>query len=208
VVQTTLDTSTYTTSLLGVTAEQTPNGTIGYTRLPTGEVLSRRTTTTRHYLLPDHLGSTQALVDHTGTITTRYDYTPYGRTTTTPLTTGHIDQPYRYTGQHQDPTGLYKMGLRYYHPDQARWTQPDPALPNDQLPFGNTYLYVGGNPINYIDPTGAIDVPSGVGCLAGVLGTGSTFAGLAAGGPLGFAGSQILALQITATATACAQTFA
>jgi|GEM_PF-6541629 len=46
------------------------------------------------------------------------------------------------------------MGLRYYSPSQARWTQPDPAL--SQLPFANTYTYVGNNPINGIDPAGAL----------------------------------------------------
>ena len=181
----TLGTTAYTTSLLGVTAQTTGTTTVGYTRLPTGEVLSRRDGTTIHYLLPDRLGSTQALVDHTGTVTTRYDYTPYGQTTTTAVTGGHVDQPFRFTGQHQDPTGLYKMGLRYYNPTQARWTQPDPALPLTRLPFANTYTYVGNNPINGTDPTGAActglewaGIAFGV---AGILATGGYGATLIAG---------------------------
>ena len=151
----TLGSTSSVSSLLGVTAQTTGSTTVGYTRLPDGQVLSRREGTDIHYLLPDRLGSTRALVDDSGTVTTRYAYSPYGQTTVTAVTAGHVDQPYRFTGQHQDPTGLYKMGLRYYSPSQARWTQPHPALSLTELPFANSYNYVGNNPINGIDPTGA-----------------------------------------------------
>jgi YD repeat-containing protein len=105
-----LGTTTSTTSLLGVTAQTTGSSTTGYTRTPTGQVHSIRSPGGAiHYVLPDRLGSTMALVNDTGTLTTRYAYSPYGQTTITSLGSGHITQPYRYTGQHQDPTGLYKM---------------------------------------------------------------------------------------------------
>ncbi|MEJ1200443.1 RHS repeat-associated core domain-containing protein [Streptomyces sp. CCNWLW238] len=38
-----------------------------------------------------------------------------------------VPQPYRYTGAYADPTGLYKMGHRYYDPTLGRFTQPDPS---------------------------------------------------------------------------------
>ncbi|MEU0914592.1 RHS repeat-associated core domain-containing protein [Streptomyces althioticus] len=36
-------------------------------------------------------------------------------------------QPYRYAGAYADPTGLYKMGHRYYDPTLGRFTPPTPA---------------------------------------------------------------------------------
>ncbi len=187
-----LGATSYFTSLLGVTSQTTGASTVGYTRLPDGQVLSRRDGTTVHYLLPDRLGSTQALVDDGGTVTTRYAYSPYGQTSVTAVTAGHVDQPYRFTGQHQDPTGLYRMGLRYYHPGLARWTQPDPALPEVQLPFANTYTYVGGDPINGIGPAGA----STLGCVvsAGTLalgGVATVVAGFTSGGAALLGGVQL-----------------
>ncbi|WP_341250756.1 RHS repeat-associated core domain-containing protein [Euzebya pacifica] len=172
----TLGSTSSVSSLLGVTAQTTGSTTVGYTRLPDGQVLSRRDGTTVHYLLPDRLGSTQALVDDGGTVTTRYAYSPYGQTSVTAVTAGHVDQPFRFAGQHQDPTGLYKMGLRYYSPSQARWTQPDPALSLAHLPFANTYTYVAGNPISYTDPTGAANsvleyAAAAVGTIGAVAGT-------------------------------------
>jgi RHS repeat-associated protein len=50
---------------------------------------------------------------------------------TTP--TEAVPQPYRYTGAYLDPTGLYKMGARYYDPQAGRFTQPDPS---DRQGFG------------------------------------------------------------------------
>ncbi len=58
--------------------------------------------------------------------------------------------PWRYTGQYQDTaTGLYKMGARYYEPELGRWTQQDPSGLD-----ANAYTYVGGNPVNFVDPSG------------------------------------------------------
>ncbi len=41
------------------------------------------------------------------------------------------------------------MGARYYQPELGRWTQPDPSGQE-----ANAYLYVGGNPVNFVDPSG------------------------------------------------------
>jgi uncharacterized protein RhaS with RHS repeats len=41
------------------------------------------------------------------------------------------------------------MGARYYQPELGRWTQPDPSGLD-----ANAYAYVGGNPVNFIDPSG------------------------------------------------------
>lgn len=79
-----------------------------------------------------------------------YTYDPYGVTTETKAALTNVFKPWRYAGQYQDvSTGLYKMGARYYQPELGRWTQPDPSGQD-----ANAYLYVGGNPVNFVDPTG------------------------------------------------------
>ncbi len=57
-------------------------------------------------------------------------------------------------------TGLYYNLNRYYDPKTGRYLQPDPA--GDGL---NPYTYVGGNPVNAIDPEGlcALRMLGGIG---------------------------------------------
>nr|WP_240448995.1 RHS repeat-associated core domain-containing protein [Streptomyces harenosi] len=64
-------------------------------------------------------------------------------------TTTGTDQPYRYTGTYLDPSGLYKMGARYYDPLPGHFTQPDPSGRESNL-----YAYAAGDPVNRIDPSG------------------------------------------------------
>ena len=124
-------------------------------------MLTVRDGTDHGYLIPDAQGSTIAVTDNSGAVVNRYHYSPYGRTIETALT-GAVDNPWRYLGQHHDDTGFYKLGIRYYHPDLARFTQPDPAYPCEALPYTNEYLYAPGNPATWSDPSGALS-----GCAAG-----------------------------------------
>src|SRR5438132_13468818 len=52
--------------------------------------------------------------------------------------------------QTNEGTGLYYYGARYYHPGLARFISQDPVgfLAGDP----NLYLYVGNNPLTYLDP--------------------------------------------------------
>jgi RHS repeat-associated protein len=59
---------------------------------------------------------------------------------------------YRYTGKERDDSsGLCYYGARYLAPWLTRWISPDSAGAVDGL---NLYIYVGNNPLKYIDPTG------------------------------------------------------
>ncbi|CAC9424519.1 hypothetical protein [uncultured Gammaproteobacteria bacterium] len=63
---------------------------------------------------------------------------------------------YRYTGKEgDDSSGLSYYGARYLAPWLARWTSPDSAGAVNGL---NLYVYVGNNPLKYIDPTGHVKV--------------------------------------------------
>ena len=63
---------------------------------------------------------------------------------------------YRYTGQRVETgTGLYDYGARWYDPLIGRFLAADSIVPNpgDSQAL-NRYMYVLGNPLRYIDPTG------------------------------------------------------
>ncbi len=148
--------ASFTNTLLGVTAATEAGATVSTTRDPAGGLVGLRSGTSRNYYLVDGLGSVVALTDSSGAVTHSYAYDPYGVTTET--TSSALVNPWRYTGQFQDVvTGLYKMGARYYQPDLGRWTQPDPSGPD-----ANAYAYVGGDPVNFLDPSGLVRYNCGI----------------------------------------------
>lgn len=131
-------------------------GTQRYTRDPQGNLVGLHAADgAGYYYLFDGLGSVVALTDAAGDAVNRYDYTPYGELTRADET---VSNPWRFTGEYHDATtGLYKIGHRYYDPDLARWTQPDPLGPrtNPANPGeANPYAYAGCDPVNHTDPTG------------------------------------------------------
>jgi RHS repeat-associated protein len=52
---------------------------------------------------------------------------------------------------HLPETGLYLTHYRLYDPNTGRWLNRDPIGEAGGL---NLYAYVGGNPVNFVDPTG------------------------------------------------------
>lgn len=142
--------TSFTNSLLGVTAETASATTKATTRDPAGGLVGLRSGADRFYYLFDGLGSVVALTNSTGAVTHSYTYDPYGVTTET--TSSAVTNPWRYAGQYQDvSTGLYKMGARYYQPELGRWSQPDPSGAE-----ANPYLYAASNPVNFVDPSGLL----------------------------------------------------
>ncbi|MGA4798987.1 RHS repeat-associated core domain-containing protein [Streptomyces lavendulocolor] len=131
---------------LGLAGTTTAGIDTGFIREPAGTLNSMRVGGKSYYYLTDATSNILGLVDEQGTRTHTYAYNPTGRARTTTET---IPQPYRFAGTYSDPTGLYKMGARYYDPNTARFTQPDPS--GQEI---NLYLYAAGDPINRIDPSG------------------------------------------------------
>lgn len=102
----------------------------------------------RTYFLTDLLGSTRLLTDASGATVQRYDYDTYGTTT---QTSAGITNPYQYTGRERDQNGLYYYRERYYQSGWGRFISEDPI----QLAAGsNSYAYVAGNPVSFVDPLG------------------------------------------------------
>ncbi len=100
------------------------------------------------YALDDFLGSVRAWVDDDQQIVQMHSYDPYGHPTT-PMT------GFAFTGEPRDANGLQYHRARYYNPTLAGWLSLDPVQGDMGHPMSlNGYLYVNGNPVMNIDPTG------------------------------------------------------
>jgi len=98
--------------------------------------------------LADGLGSTLALTDATGALTTQYTYEPYGNTSSNG---GTPAETFQFTGRENDGTNLYFYRARYYSPIFQRFISQDPIGFRGGL---NLYEYTGSNPISFADPFG------------------------------------------------------
>lgn len=102
----------------------------------------------KRFLHGDAIGSIVAVTDDLGAVAHSYGYGPYGEITDLTGTT------FRYTGQRLDPeTGLYYFRARYYNAAIGRFLSPDPV---GYFDGPNVYVYVGNDPLNFIDPTGLL----------------------------------------------------
>ncbi|MEV4341021.1 RHS repeat-associated core domain-containing protein [Streptomyces sp. NPDC049590] len=193
----TRDSATFTNAALGITGQTVSGTATGFVREPSGTLVAMRSTGSSQYYLTDAQNSVIGLVDASGKRTATYTYGPYGE----PRTNTGTQQPFRFTSAYLDPTGLYKMGARYYDPNLGRFTQPDPSGKEN-----NPYLYAAGDPVNSSDPTGLFswpDVGSAVGgavaglaaatavgaACAGTAGVGCMAAGAVTGALWGGAGA-------------------
>jgi RHS repeat-associated protein len=151
--------TSFLNSTLGVTGEQTGATATAYTRDDRGGLLSMRTGGGSFYYLTDDLGSVVGLTDDSGAVVRTYAYAPFGETTSSTAAAGAPANPWRFVGAHNyytDSTGLMKVGIRYYDPELGRWTQRDPVWNPLDPQQANRYAYVGQNPLNHLDPTGAL----------------------------------------------------
>jgi RHS repeat-associated protein len=102
-----------------------------------------------YYYYTDHLGTPRMLVNSAGTTVWKTSYTPFGAAT---VTTSTVENNIRFPGQYYDvETGLHYNGNRYYDPTTGRYVTPDPIGLRGGI---NLYGYVGGNPVNGVDPLG------------------------------------------------------
>ncbi|MDY6837597.1 MAG: RHS repeat-associated core domain-containing protein [Thermodesulfobacteriota bacterium] len=106
----------------------------------------------------DCLGSTRVLTDPNGDVVNRYTYDAYGRTIMESGVTGNV---YLFAGEARDfNVGLDYLRARWMNPSVGRFVSRDPLLSSLTSPtMLRSYLYAGGNPVNYADPSGLWTLP-------------------------------------------------
>ncbi len=105
------------------------------------------------------IGSTVAMTDQNQNIVNKYSYDVFGKVLNE---VEAVPQPFKYVGQYgvmaescelTADCFLY-MRARYYDPKVGRFVSEDPIGFDGGTV--NLYEYVGGNPVNWIDPTGLL----------------------------------------------------
>ncbi|GIX17126.1 MAG: hypothetical protein KatS3mg119_1312 [Rhodothalassiaceae bacterium] len=104
----------------------------------------------RRFIHQDERGSVVAVANGAGAAIATFRYGPWGESTDTAFSR------FGYTGAIRLPgTDLLHMRARVYATELARFLEPDPiGFASGQL---NLYAYVGGDPINGVDPSGLME---------------------------------------------------
>ncbi|WKE66618.1 RHS domain-containing protein [Gallaecimonas kandeliae] len=102
-----------------------------------------------YYYHNDHLGTPQVMTDDKAAVVWQASYTPFGEAN---IAVETVTNNLRFPGQYYDQeSGLHYNYFRDYDPDLGRYIESDPIGLNGGV---NTYGYVGGNPIGYVDSLG------------------------------------------------------
>ncbi len=106
----------------------------------------------------DGLGSITEITDAAGVLKQQYTYSSFGKIESQLDPT--FIQPYTFTSREFDPeTGFYHYRRRDLDPNTGRFQQPDPIT----FAAGpNFYVYLGNNPLTFVDPLGLVGIYGGV----------------------------------------------
>ncbi len=131
-----------------------------------GIVVSRNSdsSSSTSFVLTDHLGSSETVVNEAGLTVSSQSYNAFGArrgsdwtATTAPDWLGIANSTRRGYTSHEmlDNLGLVHMNGRVYDPQLARFLSVDPVVGDlGDSQSANAYAYVGNRPLNATDPTG------------------------------------------------------
>jgi RHS repeat-associated protein len=119
------------------------------------DLVSVQTPAGSFYYHADGLGSITNLTDAAGIKQWSHIWEPFGtlRTQTQDSPTAPAN-PMRFTGEHEDPTGLYHLRARRYDPVVGRFLANDPLEQALGDPAVSPYAYVSNRPTVFVDPSG------------------------------------------------------
>lgn len=122
----------------------------GIDRTPIAQIL--KSSGEVSYLHGDALGSVVSKTSAQGTLTGETSYSPYGKTTTTRISS------FGFAGEWTDEdTGYSYLRARWLDTETGTFLSRDPAVQST----GDAYGYASGNPLRYIDPLGLCSVGNG-----------------------------------------------
>jgi RHS repeat-associated protein len=105
--------------------------------------------TTAYFFTRDRLGSIREMFTGGGTIVARYEYDPYGRSTTV---LGTTPTDFNFTGLYRHSKSNLDLAMyRAYDPELGRWLNRDPIGESGGL---NLYAYGSNGPVVSVDPLG------------------------------------------------------
>ena len=118
------------------------------------------------YYLKDHLNLVTEIINGSGDIVQRMDYSAFGVLRKVKDSLGNevdfnqapIKTTFSYTGREfESELSMYYYRARYYDPSTGRFLQrdPDPGKLANPRTFLNKYIYGANNPVMYSDPSGA-----------------------------------------------------
>jgi len=107
----------------------------------------------------DHLGTANFITDASGDGYQFFNTLPFGETMVEQHSLQEdYENRWQFNGKELDrETGLYYYGARYYNPNTSIWLSVDPLA--EEREWLSPYNFVQNNPINRIDPDGALDEP-------------------------------------------------
>ncbi len=112
--------------------------------------VERSSGTETYFPFADHNGNIRGLVDETGAVVARYDYSPYGEVEWSGP--AREECPFLFQSKYYDAeTELYYYGYRYYSPATTKWLNRDPLEEAGGL---NLTGFCRNNPIMYVDYLG------------------------------------------------------
>ena len=140
-----------------------------------------------HYYVTDYLGSNIAVIRADGTLAQSATYYPYGEPHRDPSSSAGIgiagpdlpmsaptsntatastsSNPYLYGGKEyvrRDGLREYVYGARMCVSSETRFNSADELC--ELRPWDSPYLFCGGNPVRYVDPTGLIFTDNAIPC--------------------------------------------
>jgi RHS repeat-associated protein len=118
------------------------------------------------YIHTDHLNTPRKITNTSNGVRWQWDPTPFGNgiANQNPQGLGGFNYFLRFPGQYYDnESQLHYNYFRNYDSYTGRYTQSDPIGLAGGL---NTYAYVGGNPVSYVDPSGLFLTSVDAACIA------------------------------------------
>ncbi len=149
-----------------ITAKATDNQNVPTTSSPISVTVQSNAPSGMYFIHPDHLDTPRLITDGTGAVAWRWDNEDaFGNNAPNenPSSLGTFTCNLRLPGQYFDKeTNLHYNYFRDYDPSIGRYVQSDPIGLRGGI---NTYGYVGGNPLSYIDPSGEQAALYGGACI-------------------------------------------